>query len=178
MLYAINTPTAAQGQQLRTTPHATRPPPTPPASHTRHRHRHCNCLAHRCQLHLRNPKLHTTLHTITATPQRCGESEKWTRNKAVVAIWHTITGHAAYPTYDAIATPSIQKGRLSTSAGGVHYVTKNIAASVDPRHPLQPPPRQQPAPADKRARRDNAGDGSSRSPHKAPPPPHSPIPNH
>jgi hypothetical protein len=27
-----------------------------------------------------------------------------------VAVWRTITGHAAYPTYDAMPTPNIQKG--------------------------------------------------------------------
>ncbi|MFZ8806891.1 MAG: hypothetical protein ACO2PN_02140 [Pyrobaculum sp.] len=60
--------------------------------------------------------------TSPQRPPRSGESEKWTSNKAVVAIWRTITSRAAYPTYDAIATPSIQKGGLPTSAGGIHYV--------------------------------------------------------
>jgi hypothetical protein len=72
--------------------------------------------------HLQNSKRHRTLHTTTATPPRCGELEKWTSNKTVVAIWRTITSRAAYPTYDAIATPSIQKGGLPTSAGGINYV--------------------------------------------------------
>ncbi|MFZ8838083.1 MAG: hypothetical protein ACO2PM_03970, partial [Pyrobaculum sp.] len=84
--------------------------------------RPCNRLAYLVPAPLPKPQTaQDTPHHHSDPPKR-GESEKWTSNKAVVAIWHTTTGHAAYPTYDAIATPSIQKGGLPTLAGGIHYV--------------------------------------------------------
>jgi hypothetical protein len=95
--------------------------PPPPTSHTRHRRRPATVLPIWRRFTPKPPNGTRPL-TTTAIPPRSGESEKWTNNKAVVAIWHTITSRAAHPTYDAIATPSIQKGGLPTSAGRIHYV--------------------------------------------------------